>query len=150
MSDNADDIFRALPMAADKRKKYAKFNLRFQKENESVDNFITGLFTLAQHCNYGTLHDEMVRDRIVVGLKGKTLSEKLQLEADLTLEKAINQARQKELVRQQQGILKQEGPSASNVDRVKSTKPRPEDKFKLAFKFSNKVEDQNQMWTLWW
>ena len=76
----------------------AKFNLRFQKENESVDNFITDLFTLAQHCNYGTLHDEMVRDCIVVGLKDKTLSEKLQLEADRTLEKAINQARQKELV----------------------------------------------------
>ena len=34
MSDNADDIFRALPMTADERKKYAKFNLRFQKENE--------------------------------------------------------------------------------------------------------------------
>ena len=112
----------------------AKFNLRFQKENESVDNFITDLFTLAQHCNYGTLHDQMVRDRIVVGLKDKTLSEKLQLEADLTLEKAINQARQKELVRQQQGIIRQEGPGASNVDRVKSTRPRPKGKFKTSFK----------------
>ena len=111
-----------------------------KKENESVDNFITDLFTLAQHCNYGTLHHEMVHDRIVVGLKDKTLSEKLQLEADLTLEKAIDQARQKELVRQQQGIIRQEGPSASNVDRVKSTRPRPKDKFKT----SNKVEDRNQ------
>ena len=115
-----------------------------EKENESLDNFITDLFTLAQHCNYGTLHDEMVRDRIVVGLKDKTLSEKLQLEADLTLEKAINQARQKELVRQQQGIIRQEGPSASNVDRVKSTRPRPKDKFKTSFKTSNKVKDRNQ------
>ena len=61
----------------------------------------------------------MVCDRIVVGLKDKTLSEKLQLEADLTLEKAINQARQKELIRRQQGFIRQEGPSASNVDRVK-------------------------------
>ena len=120
------------------------------KRRMSVDNFITDLFTLAQHCNYGTLHDEIVRDRIVVGLKGKALSEKLQLEADLALEKAINQARQKELVRQQQGIFRQEGPSASNVDIVKSTKPRPKDKFKMAFKFSNKLEDRNQTWTLWW
>ena len=62
---------------------HAKFNLRFQKENESVDNFITDLFTFAQHCNYGTLHDEMVRDRIVVRLKDKTLSEKLQLKLTL-------------------------------------------------------------------
>ena len=112
-------IYLVLYQPADERKKYdtvkskleehfiikrnviferAKFNLRFQKENESVDNFITDLFTLAQHRNYGTLHDEMVRDRIVVGLKDKTLSEKLQLEADLTLETARNQASQKELV----------------------------------------------------
>ena len=165
MGDDADDIFSAVPMTADERKKYdtvkskleghfiikrnviferAKFNLRFQKENGSVDNFITDLFTLAQHCNHGTLHDEMVRDRIVVGLKDKTLSEKLQLEAYRTLEKAINQARQKEPVRQQQGIIRQEGPSANNVDRVKSTRPRPKDKFKTAFKTSKKVEDRNQ------
>ena len=86
----------------------------------------------------------MVRDRIVVGLKDKALSEKIQLEADLTLEKPINQARKKELVRKQQCIIGQEGPSASNVDRVKSTRPRPKDKFKTAVKTINKVEDRNQ------
>ena len=94
----------------------------------------------------------MVRDRIVLGLKDQILSEKLQLEADLTLEKAINQAKQKKLVLQQQSIMRQEGPSASNVDRVKSTRPRPKDKFKVAFKTGNKVEDRNQAcpWTLLW
>ena len=39
------------------------------------------------------MHDEMIRDRIVVGLRDARLSEKMQLEADLTLEKAITQAR---------------------------------------------------------
>ena len=83
----------------------------------------------------------MARDRIVVGLKDKTLSEKLQLGADLSLERAINQARQKELVRKQQEINRQEGTSSSsNVDRVKSNRPRPKDKFKT----SNEVEDRNQ------
>ena len=86
-------------MTADERKKYdnakskleehfiikrnviferAKLDLRFQKENESVDNFITDLFLLAEHCNYGNLHDEMVRNRISVGLKDKAPSEELQ------------------------------------------------------------------------
>ena len=67
MGEDADDIYSALPMTADERKRYdpvkskldrhfiikrnviferAKFNLRFQKENESVDKFITDLFTL--------------------------------------------------------------------------------------------------------
>ena len=57
----------------------------------------------------------------------------------------LDQARQKELVRQQQGIIRQEGPSASNVDRVKSTRPKLKDNFKTPFKTSNKVEDRNQI-----
>ena len=33
-----------------------------------MDAFITDLHTLAQHCSYGALHDEMIRDHIVVGI----------------------------------------------------------------------------------
>lgn len=39
-------------------------------------------------------HDELIRDRIVVGLADTQLSE--QMEKDLNLEKAINMARQSE------------------------------------------------------
>ena len=46
----------------------------------------------------------MIRDRIVVGLRDAHLSEKLQLEADLTLDKAVTQARQAEAVKQQQSL----------------------------------------------
>ena len=56
----------------------AKFNQRIQRENKPVDAFITDLHKLAQNCSYGALHDEMIRDRIVVGLRDKALSEKLQ------------------------------------------------------------------------
>ena len=64
----------------------ARFSSRTQGENESVDEFIANLYHLAENCGYGTLHDELVRDRIVVGIKDAKLSEKLQLEADLTLD----------------------------------------------------------------
>ena len=40
----------------------------------------------------GALHDKMIRDRLVVGLRDANLSEKLQLDSELTLEKAIWQA----------------------------------------------------------
>lgn len=63
--------------------------MRVQRVGESVDNFITDLFSLAEHCGFGNLHDELIRDRIVVGLSDKGLSEKLQLEAEMTLEKAM-------------------------------------------------------------
>ncbi len=80
----------------------AKFNQRQQEMGESADSFHTALHCLAEHCGYGALHDEMVRDRLVVGLRDKRLSEQLQLDPELTLEKAINRARQSEQVKKQQ------------------------------------------------
>ena len=86
----ADDILRSFKLSADDSKKYsvvnekfeghlvkrrnviferAKFNSRKQDAGESVDAFITALYALADRCNYGTLHDEMIRDRIVVGIR---------------------------------------------------------------------------------
>ena len=44
----------------------AKFNRRSQEECESVDSFITSQYCLAEHCEYGVLKEEMIRDRIVV------------------------------------------------------------------------------------
>ncbi|XP_066029036.1 uncharacterized protein [Pocillopora verrucosa] len=98
----------------------AKFNLRSQQEGESVETFITDLHCLAEHCEFGVLKDELVRDKIVVGLKDKKLSEKLQLDSKLTLEKAVTQARQSEAVKKQQGILQgtQPDPPLANVDQI--------------------------------
>ena len=62
----------------------------------------------------------MIRDRIVVGKGDEALPEKLQLESDLTLERAISQARQKEPVYNQQGLLRPETQHAIGcVDGVK-------------------------------
>ena len=44
----------------------AKFNLRHQEEKETVDSFITALYCLAEHCGYGALREELIRDRLVV------------------------------------------------------------------------------------
>ena len=57
----------------------AKFNSRKQEEGEPVDSFITDLYSLAEHCNYKDLHDEIIRHRIVIGLRDANLSEKLQV-----------------------------------------------------------------------
>ena len=84
----------------------ARFNTRCQGKDESVDAFVTALHSLAQYCNYKELHDEMIRDRLVVGLRDAKLSEKLQLDADLTLETALTKARQSEAVHQQQAFLR--------------------------------------------
>ena len=130
MGDEADDILRSFQLSEEDKKDYkivkekfeahfvkrrniiferAKFNMRKQEGGESVDAFITDLYALAEHCGYNTLHDEMIRDRLVVGLRDAALSEKLQLDAGLTLDKAVTRVRQAEAVKKQQSVLRGEG-----------------------------------------
>ena len=123
----------------------AKFNCRGQEEGETVDEFVTALNKLAEHCNYGTLVEEMIRDRLVVDLRDAKLSEKLQLDSELTLEKAVNQACQSEAVNKQQNILRG-GPSGEgskliswrvktgNYRRKENPKPNPDYKNKVKYK----------------
>ena len=73
-----------------------------QEEAEPVDAFITALYNLASKCDYGTLNDELIRDRIVVGIRNQSLSEKMQLDETLTLEKAARMARESKAVKKQQ------------------------------------------------
>ena len=87
----------------------------------------------------------MIRDRLVVDLRDAKLSEKLQLDSELTLEKAVNQARQSEALKKQQNILKG-GPlgEGSKVDllagkkgnqrRKETPKPNPGYKNKVKYK----------------
>lgn len=77
-----------------------------------VEPYIAALHKLADSCNYGALKEEIIRDWLVVGIRDRLLSEYLQLDVNLTLEKAKMAIRQKEAVHEQQGILK--GDSKSN------------------------------------
>ena len=127
MGDHADDILSSFSLSADDSKKYApvkakfdghfvkrrnviyeraRFNMRRQQEGEAADSFITSLYSLAEHCQYGALHDEMIRDRIVVGIRNTSLSERMQLQPDLDLKKAVTQVRQAEAIKQQQPLLR--------------------------------------------
>ena len=149
MGDEADDILQSFGMSEDDRKKYnavkkkfeghfiikrnviferARFNMRVQTEGESVDNFITDLYTLAEFCDFSDLRDKLIRDRIVVGIRDKALSERLQLEADLTLEKAVNLVRQKEVVRKQQSLITSPvtGPNIDVLKDAKHARQRPD------------------------
>ena len=83
----------------------ARFNRRNQREGESAEDYIVALYDLADNCDYGELQSEMIRDRLVVGIRDTALSERLQLDADLTLEKAKKAVRQREAVQDQQREL---------------------------------------------
>ena len=83
----------------------ARFNRRDQEEGESAETYITELYRLVETCDYGGMKEEMLRDRLVVGIRDTRLSEKLQMDANLTLETAKKNIRQKEAVHQQSRTL---------------------------------------------
>ena len=99
----------------------ARFNRRDQLPEESSEQYIMELYTLAATCNYGALENEMLRDRLVVGIRDSALSKKLQLDANLTLEKAKTSIRQHEAVQEQQSLLS--GTKSPSLDAV-----RPDDR----------------------
>ena len=92
MGSEADDIMGSFSLSDEDSKKFgtvkakfeahfikkrnvvferAKFNTREQEEGEAVDSFITSLYKLSEHCAYGDLREELIRDRIVIGVREK-------------------------------------------------------------------------------
>ncbi|KAK3727095.1 hypothetical protein QZH41_006020 [Actinostola sp. cb2023] len=59
-----------------------------QGEKESLEEWITHLRLIAKYCSFHDC-DDMIKDRIVIGTNSKEIQEKLLIEDDLTLEKAI-------------------------------------------------------------
>ena len=129
MGDKAEDLLESFTFKDEEAKKYAsvkakfkeyfqkrrntiyeraKFNRRIQGDDKTVDEFIVDLYRLAHHCDYGALHDELVRDHIVVGIRDRKVSERLQMEATLTLDAEVTMARQSEAVKKQQSVVRGE------------------------------------------
>ena len=66
-----------------------KFNSRVQEVSETADQFITELKLLSMDCEYGELREEMIYDRLVVGVYSEEVKQKLLQQPDLiTLQKA--------------------------------------------------------------
>ena len=99
MGDEANDILSSFKLSPEDKAKYDVVKEKFEQEpGKLVDNFITLLHCLSEQCGYGELCEQMIRDRIVVGIQDISLSEKLQLESNLILETAV---RQREAVKKQ-------------------------------------------------
>lgn len=74
------------------------FYTRAQKSGKSAEEFITALHKLAETCDFelmteATIKDEMIQDRIVVGVGNGELSKKLKLTPKLTVAKAVELVR---------------------------------------------------------
>ncbi len=95
-----------------------------------MESFITAVHSLAELCDFGALKQDLIRDRIVVGIRDAKLSESLQLDADLTLEKAITKVRRSAAVKKQQPILRGAEQPIGHVEYIH----RKDRKMQTAFK----------------
>ena len=57
---------------------------------ERINNFVTRLSSLAEHCEYGEEKDNMTRDQVLTYIKDKNLTSKLYRTENLTLSKLLD------------------------------------------------------------
>ena len=65
------------------------FNTCNQKQSEAFPSYLATIKILAKKCEFGTLNDELIRDRIVCGIYSDRVRKQLLREAALTLSSAV-------------------------------------------------------------
>ena len=83
------------------------FNSRKQLEGEAIEQFVTDLKLKAQTCQFDTLRDSMIRDRIVLGVWSQRVRERLLREDGLDLGKAVKICQAAEVTERQIETLSQ-------------------------------------------
>ncbi|CAC5376393.1 unnamed protein product [Mytilus coruscus] len=68
------------------------FNSRSRQPNESVSQFVAELRQISEHCDYKATLDDMLRDRLVCGIKEDRIQRRLLAEPGLTFKKAMEVA----------------------------------------------------------
>lgn len=66
-----------------------RFNGRNRRTGESVAAYVAELRQLAEHCEYGTTLNDMLRDRLVCGVEDSRIQRRLLAEPGLTFDKAF-------------------------------------------------------------
>lgn len=62
-----------------------KFFNRVQQEGETIQQFLVEIQSFADKCNFASMLERMLRDRIVCGVRSKALQKQLLSKCDLTL-----------------------------------------------------------------
>ena len=91
------------------------------KEHETIDAYVTSLRTLAKTCNFGQLENDLIRDRIVMGIRDNTTRKKLLQVAKLSLSQCIDVCRSYEKTSQQLESMKSNEVQAFNKVLPQST-----------------------------
>lgn len=92
------------------------FSQRMQKEGETFDSFHVDIKRLVKNCEFGDRMDEMLRDRIVIGVLNKQLQKKLLSIAGLTYDATVQECKSNEAT---QGQADEMNKTTATVSEVK-------------------------------
>ena len=96
------------------------FNIRNQEPGESFEKYVTQLRLLARNCEFENINsDEILRDRILFGMKDVVVRKKLLMKPKLTLQDVLLACRTEELSHRHVKALHEE---SENVHAVNSKK----------------------------
>ena len=111
-----------------------KFNRRMQEPGETYDQYVTALRKLADSCNFEEITpEEILRDRLVFGIRDSKVRERLLRETKLTLEKTDEICRASESMLAQLKIVgNSEGQTVNAVNRGNKTKSQEANRQKTA------------------
>ena len=142
MGEVADDIFTSFDISEDSNNwnaacdqlhkhfvakqsviyERARFSARVQAENEPIENFITPLYSLCEHCNYSSSREEMIKDGLVVGIRDDKLSQRMQMDSELTLHKAIELTHQSDTIKIQQHVIRSQQSEVTHFIKRRNSK----------------------------
>ena len=122
-----DELIQSFGEYCDPRKNETverhKFFTRNQESGETFDKYLTELRLLEKTCDFGTLSDSLLRDRIVCGLSSSTLRERLLREPNPNLKQCIDICRASELSKERNKSLD----NTDSVSRINSRKLTSQD-----------------------
>ncbi|CAK1554171.1 unnamed protein product [Leptosia nina] len=97
-----------------------KFFTRVQEDGESIQQYVTALRLISKYCNFACLEEELIKDRIVCGVRNHAIRDRLLRCEDLSLDKAIKICQAEEVSRESDTQLRASvsGQSAVQCDRV--------------------------------
>lgn len=103
------------------------FNSCTQGPEETVDGYVNRLRKCASSCQFGPLTEELIRDRLVLGLREH--STKLLKEDSLDLNKALNICRSSEIASSQLKVMSLvDKKSNEEINEIRDRKPKPQRK----------------------
>ncbi|KAJ1197721.1 hypothetical protein NDU88_001575 [Pleurodeles waltl] len=112
--EDLTEYFRpAVCVAVDRFKCYH----RKQQLEESVEDYVAALKNLALSCKFGNLHDDLIRDQIIMHTANHHIQEKLWSRGEASLREVIDLVKSAELTgRCAKAVLRSEDKSFSKLD----------------------------------